>query len=276
MNDKINENDQFYIDGYLHKKERCWMKYWVILQGNFLLIHIEKPKSTEYMREYLLGWIEINKETKCTMGKKRNYSFPFYIQTKKGKYLFKTESALARHHWVTAVKLCAQGISPFIPRNFTEVDQNVIDSHQIKSIICDTNPAFSDSEDDVPDPNLVNREVDESDIVTKEKVCVKTESKPNLILIKSIKSDISDEACFYEAPYEKPCKDEKSKQNVLSPKFSHTVRQSPGCQMNSLDSFHHSTLIDSPHINLNSVSMNSMRFSRHLVSSCKWTQVSEI
>lgn len=124
-------NYSVYIEGYLSKKEEKWVEFWIVLEDRYLMIHSSKPTTTtnEGCYDRLIGWIEITNQTKCIMGKKKSYSFPFYIQTRNGKYLFKTPSTLLRHQWVKAIQLSSQGKSPeFIPKSLSEVDRGMVDN----------------------------------------------------------------------------------------------------------------------------------------------------
>lgn len=115
-----------YIEGYLHKKEERnkWVEFWVALEGRFLKFQRHKLEN-ENIGSRLIGWIELTKESKCYMGRKKDYSFPFYIQKPGKRYLFKTSCTLSRHRWVKAIELSIQGKSPCsVPRGLGEVSRN--------------------------------------------------------------------------------------------------------------------------------------------------------
>ena len=54
------------------------------------------------------GCIDITMGSKCVTGKRKTYSFPFVLMTKKGKHLFKCESTVQRHKWMYAIGLVSK------------------------------------------------------------------------------------------------------------------------------------------------------------------------
>ena len=168
----LDPSAPLYISGFLHKKEESWVEYWMVLREVCLFIHSAKPaQQTE--RDLLIGWIEISTETRCIMGKKRGYSFQFYVRTNTGKYLFKTDSTLARHRWVTAIKLCAQRKSPhLVPQHLTQVDrredlQQVDRREDLQQAVTSNN---SSSHDEVGDVVTCDSNVGDSECVSNDNV----------------------------------------------------------------------------------------------------------
>ncbi|XP_048581719.1 uncharacterized protein LOC5503181 isoform X2 [Nematostella vectensis] len=115
-----------YYEDFLLKKEgkSKWTEYWVIIRGNWMLFYTEKG-STD--RDKLKGSIELVPDTKCSPARRRTYSFPFYISTKKGSHLFKCQSNLKRHQWIYVIGLAYKHAPPVPPPSFIPMGPVVID-----------------------------------------------------------------------------------------------------------------------------------------------------
>ena len=103
-----------YICGWLNKKEdgNKWVEYWVVILGRLLKCHRCEPKNKEHAEDYLIGWIELTCDTKCINGKTKDCHFPFYIEKRGKRYLFKTMCPLLRARWINMIELAIQGVSP--------------------------------------------------------------------------------------------------------------------------------------------------------------------
>lgn len=139
MTSEVEEKETIvkYMEGYLHKKEdrNKWLESWVILERRHLFFHRQKP---ERINEHLIGWVELTPDTKCTMGKKRGYTFPFYVEKQKKRYLFKTTCHLSRHQWVKAIEASVSGEPPqIVPRTLSAVNRNYSGSTKNKTITKD-------------------------------------------------------------------------------------------------------------------------------------------
>ena len=97
-----------YLCGSLMKKVDVeeWTEYWVVLEGTTLMCY-----DTKHNTKPLIGWIELTRDTRYSLGREKKRSFPFCI-TKEGKrYLFETECPESRNRWSSAIKLCIRGLT---------------------------------------------------------------------------------------------------------------------------------------------------------------------
>ncbi|XP_065061239.1 uncharacterized protein LOC135688346 [Rhopilema esculentum] len=114
--DMIEERPQKYMDQFLFKREANgkWVEYWVVCRGNYLLFYSKKCETTE-LRDSFKGSIELTPGTRCTIVKRKKYSFPFFLATSKAKFYFKSPSLLLRHQWIHAINLSVKGAMPQSP-----------------------------------------------------------------------------------------------------------------------------------------------------------------
>eukprot|EP00794_Sanderia_malayensis_P015138 gene15138-16694_t len=123
MEDGKDENENCenlkYMEGCLSKKETQgkWVEYWVICRGKYLLFYSHRCQTSE-LRDAFRGLIELTLGTRCLIGKRKKYNFPFYLVTQKSRYYFKTNTALSRHQWIHAIDLSVQGHLPESPPKF--------------------------------------------------------------------------------------------------------------------------------------------------------------
>lgn len=130
----IEERPKKYIEQYLTKKEAKgkWIEYWVVCRGNFLLFYTHRCDPSE-LRESFRGSIELTFSSKCIIGKRKKYSFPFFLSTSKARYYFKCQTLLLRHQWIHAISLSASGSPPQAPPNTLPPPSTSYDSSSSQS-----------------------------------------------------------------------------------------------------------------------------------------------
>lgn len=104
---------------YLYKKEAKgkWHVYWVVLNGKYLLFYESKDSQK------LSGSIQIGSNTKCSVSKRKTHSFPFVVRAERGCHLFKCETSVRRHQWMTSIQAASQQLGSTPPDTLTPADQ---------------------------------------------------------------------------------------------------------------------------------------------------------
>lgn len=96
------------VCGFLEKKEdgNKWIKYWVVLLTGRLKHYTCIPSSQDDTNGGpLIGWIDLTRDTKCTISKQKGHYFPFYVEKPPGKrYLFRVASNQSRQRWVQEIE----------------------------------------------------------------------------------------------------------------------------------------------------------------------------
>ncbi|KAJ7378489.1 hypothetical protein OS493_023024 [Desmophyllum pertusum] len=100
-----------YCEDYLLRKEgrSKWIQYWVVIRGVWMLFYRDRATSN---RDNFRGSIELTSNTKCSIARRGNYNFPFYVSTDRGTHLFKCETNLKRHQWMYLIDLAMKGDAP--------------------------------------------------------------------------------------------------------------------------------------------------------------------
>lgn len=123
-----------YYEDFIKKKEgrNKWTEYWAVIHGTWILFYTQ-PATLD--RDNFRGSLELTPGTKCSVGKRRAYSFPFYISSARGAHLFKCQNNLKRHQWMYVIALAIRGDPPapppsYISTNETEVTTGEVDRFQ--------------------------------------------------------------------------------------------------------------------------------------------------
>eukprot|EP00112_Aurelia_sp_Birch-Aquarium-sp1_P008103 Seg1889.5 transcript_id=Seg1889.5/GoldUCD/mRNA.D3Y31 product="hypothetical protein" protein_id=Seg1889.5/GoldUCD/D3Y31 len=129
----VTDEPKKYIEQFLQKKEANgkWIEYWVICRGNFLLFYSHRCETSE-LRDSFRGFIELTPGTRCLIGKRKKYSFPFFLATSKARYYFKSPTLLLRHQWIHAIDLALRGQNPespsiILPKPDAEEKEDIIE-----------------------------------------------------------------------------------------------------------------------------------------------------
>jgi len=148
MNLEVDDRPKKYMEQYLQKKEANgkWIEYWVICRGIYLLFYSHKCESTE-LRDSFRGSIELTPGSKCTISKRKKYSFPFFLSTSKARYYFKSPTLLLRHQWIHAINLSVLGALPeSLPNSLLLPPLQDPQSSQSDEEICHVESRAEDSE----------------------------------------------------------------------------------------------------------------------------------
>lgn len=88
------------------EKER-WFEYWVILKNCVLYFYDDR---TDLWQEYC-DKIEITANARCSVVRRKTYSYRFKLVTDEGIWLLKCHTNLQRHRWMHAIELAIKEIS---------------------------------------------------------------------------------------------------------------------------------------------------------------------
>ncbi|XP_031565816.1 uncharacterized protein LOC116300974 [Actinia tenebrosa] len=106
---------EVYYDDLIKKRELKdrWVQFWARLIGEKIYLYVSKDcKELDFCE---IIWL--SSCSRCTLLKRRNYSFRFRLTTSEGNYYFKCDSNLQRHRWIHMIHLACSGRSPELPPN---------------------------------------------------------------------------------------------------------------------------------------------------------------
>lgn len=101
--------DEPAYEDFLKKEETKdkWVEYWVVLRNCVLYFYNEQAD----VRDKYWDKIEITANARCSIVKRRMYSYRFELVTKKGSWLLKCPTILQRDRWMNAIEVAVQKIS---------------------------------------------------------------------------------------------------------------------------------------------------------------------
>jgi len=161
---KMNGESEKYYEDYLKKKEgkSKWAEFWVVLQNNWLIFYSNRDTT---IQDNYKGCIDITMGSKCVTGKRKTYSFPFVLMTKKGKHLFKCESTVQRHKWMYAIGLVSKRSPPaHIPSSIVANRRQTEDGVYLGNWnTTDSNDKDNNSDDNSDDDNDIISDDDDNE-----------------------------------------------------------------------------------------------------------------
>lgn len=106
---------EVYYEEFIKKRELRdrWVQFWARLIGEKIYLYVSKDcKELDFCE---IIWL--SSCSRCTLLKRRNYSFRFRLTTSEGSHYFKCDSNLQRHRWIHMIHLASSGRSPELPPN---------------------------------------------------------------------------------------------------------------------------------------------------------------
>lgn len=107
--------EEVYYEDFIKKRELKdrWVQFWARLIGEKIYLYVSRDcKELDFCE---IIWL--SSCSKCTLLKRRNYSFRFRLTTSEGSHCFKCDSNLQRHRWIHMIHLACMGHSPELPPN---------------------------------------------------------------------------------------------------------------------------------------------------------------
>lgn len=96
-------------EDFLKKEEekKKWVEYWVVLRSAVLYFYDDQ---TDLWHEYCYK-IEITPSAKCSVVRRKVYSYRFKLVTSEGSWLLKCQTNLQRHRWMHSIDVAVRRIS---------------------------------------------------------------------------------------------------------------------------------------------------------------------